>query len=131
MGPPPQKLARAYEFIRSVHGRIKDLARPGAVTGELYGAVWRRAVEAGWAAWFMGCTEPRVSFIGHGVGVEIDEFPFIAEGQKLELQTGMTFAFEPKVIIPDEGIAGLENVYLVTNDGIESLNTATEELVII
>lgn len=131
MGPPPQKLARAYEFIRSVHGRIKDLARPGAVTGELYGAVWRWAVEAGWAAWFMGCTEPRVSFIGHGVGVEIDEFPFIAEGQKLELQTGMTFAFEPKVIIPDEGIAGLENVYLVTNEGIESLNTATEELVII
>ena len=68
---------------------------------------------------------------GHGIGVEVDEFPFIAERQKLELQEGMVFAFEPKMVIPDEGIAGLENTYLVTGGGVESLNEATEELVII
>jgi Xaa-Pro aminopeptidase len=79
----------------------------------------------------MGCCEPKVSFVGHGIGIEFDEFPFIAEGQKLELQEGMVFAFEPKVIIPDEGTAGLENTYLVTSNGIESMNAATEELVII
>jgi Xaa-Pro dipeptidase len=131
IGPPPPRLASAYEFIQSAHARFRNLARPGAITGELYEAVWQWAREAGWATWFMGCSDPRVTFVAHGIGVEVDEFPFIAQGQKLELQQGMVFAFEPKVIIPDEGIAGLENTYLVTSDGIESLNTATEELTII
>ncbi len=131
IGQPPPRLASAYEFVQSVHARFRNLARPGAVTGELYEDVWRWAREAGWAAWFMGCSDPRVTFVAHGIGLEIDEFPFIAQGQKLELQQGMVFAFEPKVVIPDEGIAGLENTYLVTSDGIESLNTTTEELVII
>jgi len=131
IGPPPLRLADAYEFVKSVHARFREVARPGAVTGELYAIVWRWAREAGWAEWFMGCCEPKVSFVGHGIGIEFDEFPFVAEGQKLELQEGMVFAFEPKVIIPDEGTAGLENTYLVTSSGIESLNTTTEELVII
>jgi len=82
-------------------------------------------------AWFMGHSDPKVTFIGHGLGVEVDEFPFIAERQEAALEQGMVFAFEPKIIIPNEGIAGLENTYLVTRDGIESLNTVTEELVII
>ena len=79
----------------------------------------------------MGHAEPKISFVGHGIGLEVDEFPFIAEGSKLPLREGMIFAFEPKVIIPEEGLAGLENTYLVTSDGIESLNTFTEDLVII
>ena len=65
-------------------------------------------------------SDPRITFVAHGLGIEVDEFPFIAEGQKLPIQRGMVFAFEPKVIIPDEGVAGLENTYLVTSDGIES-----------
>ncbi|MGC8495559.1 MAG: M24 family metallopeptidase, partial [Syntrophobacteraceae bacterium] len=131
IGQPPPKLFEAYQFVRSVHDRFRGLARPGAVTGELYETVWQWAQEAGWAKWFMGFTDPRISFVAHGLGVEVDEFPFIAERQKLELQEGMVFAFEPKIIIPGEGIAGLENTYLVTSDGVESLNTATEELVIV
>ncbi len=131
IGPPPARLAEAYEFVQSVHARFKNFARPGAITGELYKTVCLWAEEAGWGAWFMGHSDPRITFVGHGLGIEVDEYPFISEGQKLPLQQGMVFAFEPKVIIPDEGIAGLENTYLVTRDGIESLNTATEELVII
>ena len=76
-------------------GRARPLQRillvPAPITGELYEAVWEWAREAGWAAWFMGCSDPRISFVGHGLGIEIDEFPFIAEGQKLELQAGNGF----------------------------------------
>ena len=66
IGPPPPKLFEAYEFVRSVHGRFKALARPGAVTGELHEAVWQWAKEAGWAEWFMGFTEPRITFVATG-----------------------------------------------------------------
>ena len=54
IGSPPPRLARAYEFVQSVHARFRNLARPGAVTGELYETAWRWAGEAGWAKWFMG-----------------------------------------------------------------------------
>jgi Xaa-Pro aminopeptidase len=131
IGEPPRRLADACEFVRSAHVRFRKLARPGAITGELYDTVWSWAREAGWAPWFMGFSEPKINFVGHGLGIEVDEFPFIAEGQKMELKPGMVFAFEPKVIIPSEGMAGLESDYLVTEDGVESLNTASEELVIV
>lgn len=131
IGPPPARLGDAYDFVKSAHKRFRDVARPGQITGKLYRDVLQWAEESGWAQWFMGHTEPKISFVGHGIGLEVDEFPFIAEGSKLPLQEGMIFAFEPKVIIPGEGLAGLENTYLVTSGGIESLNTFTEELVII
>ncbi len=131
IGRPPERLAKAYEFVQSVHARFRQLARPGKPVGKLYETVCQWAEEEGWGPWFMGHADPKITFVGHGIGIEVDEFPFIAEGQKLPLQEGMVFAFEPKVIIPDEGIAGLENTYLVTKGGIESLNTATEELVIV
>lgn len=131
IGPPPARLARAYEFVRSVHVRFRREAGPGRVCGQLYEAVLRWAEESGWAKWFMGHAEPKITFVGHGVGIEVDEPPFLARGQKLALREGMTFALEPKVIIPGEGIAGLENTYAVSPDGVESLNTASEELVIV
>ncbi len=129
IGTPPPRLARAYEFVQSVHRRLRETARPGVVTGELYRTVLGWAEEAGWGKWFMGHAEPKITFVAHGIGLEVDEFPFIAEGHRLALREGMIFAFEPKVIIPGEGLAGLENTYLVTAEGVESFNTATEELV--
>jgi Xaa-Pro aminopeptidase len=131
IGSPPSKLEEAYRFAQEIHRRFSRAAIPGAVTGELYDLVWRWAEEAGWGEWFMGYGSVRVAFIGHGLGIEVDEFPFIAQGQKLALEEGMTFAFEPKFILPGHGITGLENTYRVTAEGLESLNTATEELVIV
>jgi Xaa-Pro aminopeptidase len=72
-----------------------------------------------------------VSFLAHGLGLEVDEFPFIARGQKMVLQEGMTLAFEPKWAVPGVGIAGYENTYVVTADGLESLNETPEDLVVI
>ena len=131
IGPPPARLEEAYRFVQEIHRRFREAARPGAVTGELYELVWQWVTEAGLDEWFMGYGAGRVAFIGHGLGIEVDEFPFIAQGQKLVLQEGMTFAFEPKFIMPGLGITGLENTYVVTSGGLDSLNTATEELVII
>ncbi|MDR3569044.1 MAG: Xaa-Pro peptidase family protein [Syntrophobacteraceae bacterium] len=131
IGRPPQRLAEAYDFIKSVHVRFRELARPGSVAGELYQTVVRWAEDGGWGKWFMGHAEPRISFVAHGIGVEVDEFPFIAKGQKMALEEGMIFAFEPKIVIPGVGLVGIENTYLVNSAGIESLNIASEELIIL
>jgi len=131
IGQPPSKITAAYEFMREIHRRVRKVAKPGVVTGELYEQMLEWVREAGWLDYFMGWGETKVGFIGHGLGLEVDEFPFIAQRQKLLLKEGMTFALEPKIIIPDLGIAGMENTYLVTSTGLESLNTASEDLVII
>jgi len=131
IGPPHARLQDAYRFILEIHSRFRQAAKPGAVTGELYDEVWDWAEEGGWSDYFMGYGDTRVTFVAHGLGLEVDELPFIAQRQKLVLQEGMTFAFEPKIIIPDLGIAGLENTYLVTANGLESLNTAAEELMVL
>lgn len=131
IGEPPSQLREAYEFVQGIHARIQGLATPGMVSGDLYELMQTWAEEAGWGDYFMGYGANRVSFVGHGLGLEVDEFPFIAQRQKVALQEGMTFALEPKMIVPEVGIAGLENTYLVTPDGLESLNTASEELVIL
>ena len=131
IGPPPAKLAEGYGLIRDIHARFREMAKPGAVTGELYAKVWEWVGNSAFADYFMGHGPSRVSFVGHGLGIEVDEYPFIAQGQKLALQEAMVIAFEPKLIIPELGITGLENTYLVTPDGLESLNTAPEDLMIL
>ena len=131
IGSPPAKLADGYRLIQDIHRRFRKVAKPGAVTGELYSEVLGWVAGSAFADNFMGHGASRVSFIGHGLGIEVDEYPFIAQGQKMPLQEGMIIAFEPKLIIPELGITGLENTYLVTAQGLESLNTASEELMIL
>jgi Xaa-Pro dipeptidase len=131
IGKPPAKLLAAYQLACDIHAGIRERAMPGAVTGELYDWTWQEVIRAGWQDSFMGADAMRVKFIGHGLGIEVDEFPFIAQGQRQVLETNMTFAFEPKFILPGMGIAGLENTYVVAEKGLESLNTASEELIVV
>jgi Xaa-Pro dipeptidase len=77
----------------------------------------------------MGAGGERVRFVGHGIGLEVDEFPFLAAGQKFELQPGMTIALEPKLIFPGKGVVGIENTHVVTPDGLVSLSKYPDEIV--
>lgn len=77
----------------------------------------------------MGAAGAQVSFIGHGIGIEVDEYPFIAKGFDDQiLEENMTFAFEPKAVYPGVGAVGVENTWRVTADGIEQITFANEEL---
>ena len=81
---------------------------------------------------FMGAKGAQVSFIGHGLGVEIDEYPFIARGyDKMSLEVGMAFAFEPKVVFPGEGAIGIENTFYMSNEGLKRISHSSDELVIL
>jgi len=66
---------------------------------------------------FMGFGNRRVKFLGHGVGLTIDELPVIAQGFDESIQEGMVFALEPKKGIKDVGMVGIENTFIVTSEG--------------
>ncbi len=66
---------------------------------------------------FMGFGNRKVKFLGHGVGLQIDELPVIAEGFDEPLQEDMVFALEPKKGIKNIGMVGIENTFIVTSKG--------------
>ena len=78
---------------------------------------------------FMGFEDNRVKFFGHGVGLELDEFPVLADRVDLELAPGMVVAVEPKAFLSGVGPVGIENTYLIGEDGCESLCSSPREIV--
>ncbi len=131
LGPPSPILQDRYAMCRELHLWLREHAVPGAVTGELYDQMLEHVRKVGRLEHFMGPNDTGVSFLGHGLGLEVDEFPFIAKGQKMVLREGMTFAFEPKWVIPGIGVAGYENTYVVTEYGAEPINITPDDLVIL
>ena len=121
IGPVPDDLKEAHEAMLEIQDRVKTAALPGAVTGDLYRLMMSTAQSLGHADCFMGTGDRRIRFTGHGVGLELDEFPFIAQGQELVLENGMVLALEPKVVMPGKGVVGIENTLLVTENGLEPL----------
>ena len=65
----------------------------------------------------MGFGQRRVKFLGHGIGLVVDELPVIAEGFDEPLQERMTLAVEPKKGIDEVGMVGIENTFVVTPQG--------------
>jgi len=132
IGELPEKLATAYHDMLRIQRRLKELARPGVAWGHLYDECLGLALELGYRENFMGAAGAQVSFIGHGIGVEIDEYPFIARGFKDRvLEKNMCFAFEPKAVFPGLGAVGIENCFWVAEEGLKNLTFSSEELVVL
>ena len=71
----------------------------------------------------------QAKFVGHGIGLELNEAPVFAPRMKQELEAGMAFALEPKIVIPGVGPIGIENSWVVTNNGVEKLTDCNEEII--
>lgn len=127
LGPLPVQLRRAYEVALRVEQAVVKAARPGVTCRALYERALAVADAEGLRANFMGYGEGQVKFIGHGVGIELDELPVIAPNDRV-LEEGMVFALEPKFVLPGLGAIGVENTWTVTASGLELLTDASEEL---
>jgi len=127
IGPLGDKFLRAQDAVRRIQDRLAAEARPGMLTGELYALALKIADEAGFSATFMGHPEP-APFVGHGVGLELDDWPVIAKGGREPLREGMVIALEPKIVFPGEGVAGIENTFVVTETGLKKLNRYPDEI---
>jgi Xaa-Pro dipeptidase len=132
IGGLSDRLRKGYEDMRRVQDFMTEIAVAGISWGEIYDRCLALAVQMGYADSFMGASGSQVAFIGHGVGVEIDEYPFIARGfTDQTLEVGMAFAFEPKVVFPGEGAVGIENTFYLSREGLKQLTFSDEELAII
>lgn len=122
-------------FIKACHVALKiteeveSFGRAGVVPARIYERAQEMASEEGLAPYFMGYGEGKVAFVGHGLGLEINEWPIISIGGKRPLQYGMVFAFEPKFVFPGEGAVGIEVDYIVRNGGLERVSQFPKDVV--
>jgi len=121
IGDLDDKLKKAHECSHEIHRFFMENARPGIYCNELYNEAIRIASSWGLDEYFMGYGDGKVKFIGHGIGLEIDDFPVISPNFKEPLQENMTLSLEPKFVFPDKGVVGLEDMYLVKRDGVERI----------
>ncbi|MBC2705644.1 Xaa-Pro peptidase family protein [Desulfobacula sp.] len=131
LGDLPDDLLSAHDVMLEIQEMVIKTATPGSITGDLYDMMMSMAEDRGYKDYFMGAGNRRIRFTGHGIGLELDEFPFIAKGQKLSLEKGMMIALEPKAVFPGIGVVGIENSFLVTDNGLESLTTFSDKITIL
>lgn len=118
----------AHQVSIDIHNEIARYARPGIACADLYNRAAEIAEKEELSEYFMGWTQ-KAKFIGHGVGLQINELPVIAPRSKEALSSGMIIALEPKFVIPGTGAVGIENTYLVNDDGLEKLTLTNEEII--
>jgi Xaa-Pro dipeptidase len=131
LGPIDSRLQEAHQAMLDIQEEIKVFAKPGVSSGEIYEHMVARAGAMNCSDHFMGVGERRIRFTGHGIGLELDEFPFIAKGQTLPLAVGMVIALEPKAIFPGLGVVGIENTHVVTAQGLQPLTLYPDAIIIL
>lgn len=130
-GEPPSPIRDAYQALARIEAGILSGLVPGATGDELFHLAVSRAEELGFGDAFLGTPNHKVRFVGHGVGLEINDFPILAAGFHDPLKENMTVALELKMVFPGVGAVGLENTFLVTGRIPENLSPANDELVIV
>ena len=128
IGRLPEQAYTAHQTCIEIQEEIAAMAKPGTVCEDMYNKAIEIVTKAGFADYFMG-VDQKAKFIGHGIGLEINEMPELAPRMKQELEPGMVFALEPKIVLPGIGPVGIENSWAVTTDGLEKLTLCKEEII--
>ncbi|NLN66375.1 MAG: aminopeptidase P family protein [Clostridiaceae bacterium] len=112
----PQDIIKIHQKCVAIQNSAAEMLKPGAVPEEIYKTVLN-SLDADFLRNFMGYGSRSVKFLGHGIGLLIDEFPVIAQGFRAPIQEGMVFALEPKKGVENIGMVGVENTFIVTENG--------------
>ncbi len=124
-----EQLQNAFYVSCRIQDQIAAKLKPGAICSELFAESAALAVEAGLGDFYMGPPGEQARFVGHGIGLELDEFPVLAQGFDMPLLAGQTLAVEPKFVFPELGPIGIENTYVVSAQGGEKITVLSDKLI--
>lgn len=125
----PDTVRRAHDTCIEIQQHVAGRMRPGAIPSEIYVECLAMAEKAGFTEGFMALGKSKVPFVGHGIGLGIDEFPVLAKRFDAPMETGMVMAVEPKIGIPGVGMVGVENTFEITTNGAECITGADYDMV--
>lgn len=127
LGSISDEAKEAHQCSIEICRQLEKAGLPGTPARELYEAAVAIAGKSGFNRYFMGHRQ-QAGFIGHGVGIEINELPVIAPRSRDILVEGNVIALEPKFVIPGTGAVGIENTYEVTSSGLKALTLSPEKI---
>lgn len=129
IGSLGSELLHAFDTALEIQKYLAENLKPGNICEELFAGALEKADRAGLGMNFMGAPGENAKFVGHGVGLELDEFPAIAQGFKMPLQTGQVIALEPKFVFPGLGVIGIENDFAVGDNGGVRITKLSDDIV--
>jgi Xaa-Pro dipeptidase len=121
IGDLPPSAWQALDLVAKLYDLYEAEARPGVMPADLYHHLLAEVTAAGLRDQFMGLGKDQVAFLGHGVGLELDEFPIIGAKFPYPLAAEMVIAFEPKFFLPQIGMVGFEDTGRITPGGVDWL----------
>lgn len=127
IGEIPALAEKAHECSRNILRECEKMAVPGCRVASLYDKAIEIARNEGLSEYFMGHAQ-QAPFIGHGVGIQLNELPVVTSRSRDVFEENMTIALEPKFVIPHVGAVGIENTYIVTPTGLECITPFPEEI---
>lgn len=127
----PEEATRLNSLSLDICRTLASMMKPGAEAKALYAKALEMATEAGYADNFMG-HRYHAGFVGHGVGIEVNEMPVLAPRSRDILEAGNVIAVEPKFVVPGLGAIGVENTYVVRSDApAELITTARPDITLL
>lgn len=126
-GALPREVERAFEVALGIQAEVAAGLAPGAIPSKLWARAKERAEAAGLGDRFMGPPGAQAKFVGHGVGLELDELPVLAPGFDAPLRLGQVVAVEPKFVLP-QGAVGIENTWAVGERGGERITDLPDSI---
>jgi Xaa-Pro aminopeptidase len=128
VGEPNQEQRDLWERLLELHLQVVDRVRPGVTGEELYFVAEGLAEDMGLVDNFMGVGSERGTYIGHSIGLEVDEWPVLGAGYREPLPAGAVITIEPKFMVPGQGAVMVEDDIVVTPSGHEVMSTLEREL---
>jgi Xaa-Pro aminopeptidase len=114
--PLPTHAQDIHKRCVEIQNKIAQMLKPGELPSSIYNSIMK-SVDEDRLPNFMGYGDRRVKFLGHAIGLQVDELPVLAKGFDEPLQEGMVFAVEPKAGVEGIGMVGIENTFVVTANG--------------
>ncbi|AQA04968.1 peptidase M24 family protein [Mycobacterium sp. MS1601] len=124
LGQPSAEVAQQYSILQQAQKVAVDAVRPGVTAEQVDAAARDVLAEAGLGEYFVHRT-------GHGIGLSVHEEPYIVAGNDLPLVPGMAFSVEPGIYFPGQWGARIEDIVIVTADGVEPVNTRPHDLIVV
>ncbi|HEY5719573.1 MAG TPA: M24 family metallopeptidase, partial [Gammaproteobacteria bacterium] len=132
LGTAPARALELHAGLVEVADRLRAAMRPGWSAGQLYDSALEYAGQAGIGGEFLAFPNgKRAHFAGHGVGLEVNEPPFLSRGSKLELRAGMVLTSELHAWADDGTMVKLEDTVLLGPAGAELLTLSPRELTVL
>lgn len=126
----PAEVQSIHQQCVDIQNRVAEMLKPGNTPEMIYETIMADLSDE-FKQNFMGFGNRQVKFLGHGIGLTVDELPVLAKGFKMAIQENMVFAVEPKKGIPDIGMVGIENSFLVTPEGGRSITGTNPGLIFV